>query len=86
MKPQDSYYILVGRRYLCWPQAWLKKSSKEHHGIVARSPLPDCALSLLSDAISVVQNIRKSKEVDDKFKKSLSLQHVQVREMEIPNP
>ena len=86
MKPQDSYYVLVGRRYLRWPQAWLRKYSKEHHGIVARSPLPDCALSSMSHALTVVQNIRNSKDVDGKFKKSLSLQHVHVREMQIPHP
>lgn len=85
MKPQDCYYILVGRRYLRWPHAWLKKSSREHHGIVARSPLPDCSIALMGDALTVIQNIRNSKEADAKFKKSLSIQHISVREIQIPN-
>lgn len=80
MKTQSSYFVLVGRRYLRWPDKWLKKSSREHHGIVARQPLDDCRLATLDEAIKVVERIRASKEVDDKFKKSLSIQHIQVIE------
>jgi hypothetical protein len=80
MKTQSSYFILVGRRYLRWPDKWLKKSSREHHGIVARQPLDDCRLPTPHQAMQVVANIRASKEVDAKFKKSLTIQHIQVTE------
>lgn len=80
MKPQDNYYILIGRRYLLFPAEWLKKGGGDLN--VGRVPSPLSAIDSDRKTYTILKKLLGSRKLDKKTKASILLQRVKVEEFE----
>lgn len=72
---EDSFHVMVGKRYLCTPWGWLR--GRQECLVVQRTPGNE-GLDYLKEAKLVCKKIAERPGVDPKAIKSLSIRRIQV--------